>query len=241
MNIIKVIKKNKLPASVALAYLFLFIAMPDKGIQSVKNSMYYVIEMLEIIPVVFLLTSLIEAWVPREVILNSFGKDSGVKGSIFSFMLGSLSAGPIYAAFPVSKMLLRKGASIFNVVIILSAWAVVKVPMLINETKFLGGKFMIYRWILTTISIAVMAYLVSLIVKKDDIPVKMKSDTETKNGINIQSEYCIGCGVCAKLYPEAFVLIDGKASFVKGGIDENTTMDVSNIAAKCPVKAIEII
>ena len=62
-------------------YLFLFIVMPDKGVKSVKNSMYYVIEMLEIIPVVFLLTSLIEAWVPREVILNSFGEDSGVKGS----------------------------------------------------------------------------------------------------------------------------------------------------------------
>lgn len=241
MNITKVFKKNKLPISVALAYFFLFITMPDKGIQSVKNSMYYVIEMLEIIPVVFLLTSLIEAWVPREVILNSFGENSGVKGGVFSFMLGSLSAGPIYAAFPVCKMLLRKGASIFNIVIILSAWAVVKVPMLVNETKFLGAKFMIARWILTTISIVAMAYLVSLVVKGDDIPVKAKTDTEKKDAINIQSQYCIGCGVCTKLYPEIFVLVDGKASLIKNGIDEKVTLDISSIVAKCPVKAIESI
>ena len=31
---------------------------------------------------------------------------------------------------------LKKGASISNIVIILSAWAVIKVPMLANEAKF---------------------------------------------------------------------------------------------------------
>lgn len=241
MNIAKVVKKNKLVTLVALAYLFLFIAMPHKGIKSFKNSMYYIIEMLEIIPVVFLLTSLIEAWVPREVIMNSFGEKSGVKGSVFSFMLGSLSAGPIYAAFPVCKMLLKKGASIFNIVIILSAWAVVKVPMLINEVKFLGVKFMVARWILTTISIVGMAYLVSFIVKGDDIPVKIQADTEKKNTINIQREYCVGCGICAKLYPKKFVLIDGKVSLINNEIDEKSTIDISTVVEKCPVKAIEII
>lgn len=59
-------------------------------------------------PVVFILTSILEAWVPREVIMNIFGEKAGIKGSMMSFILGSLSAGPIYAAFPISKMLLKK-------------------------------------------------------------------------------------------------------------------------------------
>jgi uncharacterized membrane protein YraQ (UPF0718 family) len=65
-----------------------------------------------------------------------------------------------------SKSLLKKGASISNIVIILSAWAVIKVPMLANEAKFLGVNFMAVRWVLTVTAIFVMAYMVGKIVKK---------------------------------------------------------------------------
>ena len=77
---IEIIKKNKLLAAVSLAYIFLFIAMPDKAYLSVKNSIYYIIEMLEIMPLIFILTSIIEAWVPKEVIMNGFGEKAGIKG-----------------------------------------------------------------------------------------------------------------------------------------------------------------
>lgn len=213
--------------------------MPDKGVQSFKNSMYYVKEMLEIIPVIFLLTSLIEAWVPREVIMNSFGEKSGVRGSIFSFILGSFSAGPIYAAFPVCKMLLKKGASIFNIVIILSTWAVVKVPMLVNEAKFLGVKFMVIRWILTTASIFAMAYLVFLVIKKKDIPThKQVSNRNDENTVKIKSQYCIGCGLCAKLCPDCFVMVDGKVKIIKEEIEPNNIENFKRTMEKCPAKAI---
>jgi uncharacterized membrane protein YraQ (UPF0718 family) len=145
------IRNNKLMFFVILAYLVLLVFMPDKAIKSFQNSLYYVKEMLMIMPVILVLTSLITAWIPRKTIENNFGKNSGVKGSVYSFLLGSFSAGPIYAAFPVCKALLKKGASISNIVIILSTWAVIKVPMLINENKFLGFKFMVLRWIFTTI------------------------------------------------------------------------------------------
>lgn len=239
MKIAKVLKKNKLLTGVFLAYLFLFIAMPDKGVQSFRNSMYYVKEMLEIIPVIFLLTSLIEAWVPRDVIMNSFGEKSGVRGNIFSFILGSFSAGPIYAAFPVCKMLLKKGASISNIIIILSTWAVVKVPMLVNEAKFLGVKFMVVRWILTTASIFVMAYLVFLITKKEDIPThEQVLNKKDENIIKIKTQYCIGCGLCTKLCPDCFVMVDGKVKIIKEEIESNNIKNFKKTMEKCPAKAI---
>ena len=43
--------------------------------------------MLEIMPVIFILTSIIEAWVHKEVIMNGFGEKAGIKGGIFSFLL----------------------------------------------------------------------------------------------------------------------------------------------------------
>lgn len=243
MSIIKAIKKNKLLFVVISAYIFLLIVMPQKALESGKNSMYYVKEMLQIMPVIFVLTSLIEAWVPRETIMKGFGEGSGFKGSIFSFILGSFSAGPIYAAFPVCKILLKKGASVSNIVIILSAWAVVKVPMLLNESKFLGPRFMAIRWVLTTISIFIMAYIISAIVKKDTIPMDDVDNIEEgthKQGhtLNIKEQYCIGCGICTKLSPDNFELVNGKARVTQKQIKGDIKDNIRNAIEKCPAKAI---
>lgn len=239
MDIVKRLKKNKLLILVFLTYLVLLIVRPEKAIQSSKNSVYYIIEMFEIMPVVFILTSLIEAWVPRDTIINSFGENSGIKGSVYSFLLGSFSAGPIYAAFPICKMLLKKGASISNIVIILSTWAVIKVPMLVNEAKFLGTKFMVNRWVFTTIAIFLMAYIVSKLVKKKDI-VDMKEESKEKGNIDIKQQYCIGCGLCVKLSPDNFKLSYGKAVVTKNEITPDAIEGVKDAIKRCPARAIDL-
>ena len=111
----------------------MFIVSPSKGLFPFSNSLYYLKEMALVMPVIVILTVTIEAWVPKKVIMNGLGENSWAKGILFLILLGSLSAGPIYAAFPVTKTLLKKGSSIPNIVIILSSWAVIKVPMLANE------------------------------------------------------------------------------------------------------------
>lgn len=248
MKMVQSLKKNKLLLFIIFIYIGMFIFMKDKAVQSVDNSMYYVIEMLEIIPVVFVLTSLIEAWVPKKVIMNSFGKNSGTKGIVFSFLLGSLSAGPIYAAFPVCKMLLRKGASIMNIVIILSAWAVIKVPMLANEAKFLGIKFMGLRWVLTVVSISIMAFLVSktmgdgsqvLIQNKEKMRDGSKILTENLDShILINKQYCIGCGICVRIAPLQFKLQDGKAIVINNSFSEEVKSKLEEVVDKCPAHVI---
>lgn len=241
MKAIKVVRKNKLLFIVVTVYLFLLSTMPDKAIQSSKNSMYYIIEMLEIMPVIFILTSLIEAWIPRKTIENSFGESSGIRGTTFSFLLGSFSAGPIYAAFPVCKMLLKKGASTSNIVVILSAWAVIKVPMLANEAKFLGVKFMAIRWILTTTSIFIMAYIMSKVVKKEDLLDEEEKQANENAVLDIKYQYCIGCGVCTKLSPDTFIICDKKAKLINENIQVQNIKDIENInrtIEKCPAKAI---
>lgn len=236
--IINKIKDNIFLAVVVFIYIFLLIFMPDKGIQSLSNSMYYVKEMLTIMPVVLLLTSFIEAWVPKKSIENALGEESGVKGFIFSFLLGSFSAGPIYAAFPICKMLIKKGASIANIVIILSAWAVIKIPMLANEAKFLGPKFMIIRWVLTTISILIMAIITSKIVRKDEIPEDNTEDRDNATLI-VDKKFCIGCGMCMKLDPEDFVIENKKARVNKDILEIEESEKVKLAIDKCPAKAIK--
>lgn len=232
------LKNNKFLLLVLMVYVGVSIYMPDKFLQSLGNSWFYIKEMLMIMPVILLLTSLITAWVPRKTIENAFGSQSGIKGSIFSFLLGSFSAGPIYAAFPVCKMLLNKGASISNIVIILSTWAVIKIPMLITESKFLGPEFMAVRWILTTMAIFMMGFLTSKFVKTKDLPADDSECSATENALSIDREYCIGCGVCTKIAANHFHIVNKKAHILTQIITLADQPFINEAVEKCPSKII---
>ncbi len=233
MKILKKAKENLFAILVAAAYVGLFIARPGMGVDSLKNSAYYIKEMLLIMPVVFILTALLDLWVPKEKIMKYLGKDAKAKGAIFSLILGSISAGPIYAAFPLCVMLHKKGASIRNLVVILSAWAVIKVPMLLNEVKFLGIKFMAIRWVLTVVAIAVFSWITARIVKDGDLP---EADI-MQSGLSINKAACIGCSLCVQNCPELFEMQNRKAS-TKAPDNEVDPERLERAIEACPVKAI---
>ncbi|MCJ7691718.1 MAG: permease, partial [Clostridiaceae bacterium] len=71
------LKNNMLLSLVVVTYIVLGILMPSKALQSLNNSLYYIKEMLIIMPVILLLTSLIEAWVPKKSIEKALGEGSG--------------------------------------------------------------------------------------------------------------------------------------------------------------------
>ncbi len=210
----------------------MFIAKPSMGVESVKSSGYYIKEMLMIMPVIFVLTALLDMWVPKEKIMQYLGKDAKAKGVFFSFLVGSISAGPVYAAFPMCVMLHKKGASIRNIVIILSSWAVIKIPMLLNEAKFLGLKFMAIRWVLTVVAIIIFSWITAKIIKDRDLP----GEVLTQAGLHINRDACMGCTLCVKNYPEIFEM-ENKKALVKA--HKSLDMDrLENAIKACPVKAI---
>lgn len=227
------IKENSFLIAVAAAYVVLFFIRPELGLSSVRNSGYYIREMLLIMPVIFVLTGLLDVWIPKEKIMKYLGGNAGFKGILLSFVLGSISAGPIYAAFPLCVMLHKKGASIRNLVIILSSWAVIKVPMLLNETKFLGFRFMAIRWVLTVISILIFSWITALLVKEEDLPLP----EQPEHGIQINGKACIGCALCTKIYPELFEIRNKKASLrvPNGAADREKLLRAVHA---CPANAI---
>jgi len=233
MKILKKAKDNTFLIVVVAAYILMFILKPDMGVTSIKNSAYYIKEMLMIMPVIFVLTALLDTWIAKEKITKYLGKESKVKGIILSFVLGSISAGPIYAAFPMCVMLHKKGASVRNLVIILSSWAVIKVPMLLNEAKFLGIKFMAIRWVLTVIAIVVFSWITSKIVKDEDIVQK----EEKASGLTLNRESCMGCTLCTKNYPEIFGM-QGKKAYIKSFDAEIDKERLNQTILACPVSAI---
>lgn len=237
MNMKSKIKANSFTIFVALVYLTTFIVNKNIGLIALKNSIYYFKELISIMPVILILTALLDFWVPKKLIIDNLGNSSGIKGIFYSFVLGSISAGPIYAAFPISLMLLKKGASIRNIVIILSSWAVIKLPMLVNEVKFLGITFMIVRWILTVLAIIIFSYIASKIVKSEDIPLKKETLQDT---IVVDKYACMGCSFCSKAYPSLFEMYEGKVQLKNMNFENLEKSKLKNIIHKCPSGAIRI-
>jgi len=132
--------------------------------------------------------------VQNDVIIKGFGNTSGIKGKLFSISIGAFSAGPIYAGFPIAKTLYDKGDSVGNVVIILSAWVVVKVPMYLVETSFLGAAFANTRYLLTTPLIIILGYLMQRIVKRKDNPVSELDREITEIYDQLPQRHCGACG-----------------------------------------------
>ncbi len=237
MMVIDKIKKNKFFVIVLLSYIVMTIVSPSLGQQSVKNSAYYIKEMLLIMPVIFILTALLDTWVPRDRIEKYLGRDAKAKGVFLSFVIGSISAGPIYAAFPMCIMLHKKGASIRNIIIILSSWAVIKIPMLINEAKFLGPRFMAWRWVLTIVAIIIFSWIADKIVKEEDLP---EEEEIIMDKVTLDKDACIGCGLCVATYPELFQMDGSKAYVVER--EEGAELDMDRLQTAiddCPVSAIE--
>lgn len=236
-GVLKIIKENIFLILVVLGYAVMFFIKPEMGILAVKNSGYYIKEMLLIMPVIFILTALLDTWVPKQTIIKYLGQESKFKGTILSFALGAISAGPIYAAFPICVMLHKKGATIKNIVIILSSWAVIKIPMLLNEMKFLGPKFMSVRWILTVVAILIFSWITSKIIRDDDLP---KKNDEDKAGLSINQDACMGCALCVREYTELFEM-KNKKSWVKEHSFELDKGKLKKAINGCPVNAIEFI
>src|SRR6056297_3663863 len=192
---IETVKKNKINIITIIVYGVVFLYNKDLFYRGLSNSWGFIREMIEILPAVMIISGLIAVWVPKEMIVNNFGQDSGLKGKLISVFIGSVSAGPIYAAFPFAQTLLTKGASISNIVIIISSWAVMKIPMLIVEVKFLGFPFAASRYFLTLPGIILLGYLVNKFVYKKDVLINTESDLDEI--IKIE-EILPGfnCGVC---------------------------------------------
>lgn len=143
-----------------LADLALAVVNPALGWQALRTAASYLVEMVLVLPPIFLLIGMLEVWVPRQTVVRNVGPRSGLRGLGLSVVAGSAAAGPLYGAFPVAESLLRKGCSVFNACVLLCTWAAVKIPMIMMEVKFLGWRFSLVRLACTLPAIALISWLV---------------------------------------------------------------------------------
>jgi len=154
---------------ITLAMLgILTIFKPGIGLESIKISGFQMFQMLLIIPPVFILLGLLDVWVPRETMVRYMGEGSGVLGILLAFMIGSFAAGPLYGAFPVAAVFMKKGIKFSNLMIFIGAWATTKIPMLMFEMRYMGMTFTLTRLFLNIFGILVMAWLLNKMMPKNE-------------------------------------------------------------------------
>lgn len=164
----KYIIKYKFAILMVLTLILLFVINYDRGLYAVNVIGYSLKEMVLVIPPIFILLGLLDVWVPRETMVKHMGEKSGVKGMILSFAIGSFAAGPLYGAFPVAAVLMKKGVKFTNVLIFLGAWSTTKIPMFLFEMASLGSKFAISRLLIDIPGIIIIAFIVNAFISDDE-------------------------------------------------------------------------
>lgn len=140
------------------------------------NFVDFSLEIFTLVPCIFLLIGLFDAWVPRETIEKHTGECSGVKGAALVILLAMFQGGPLYGAFPVAHILWEKGCSPRNVFMYIGAFSTLKIPMLAFEISFIGLEFALLRAVVALPVFLIIAEVMARYVRRKscEVPVLTK-------------------------------------------------------------------
>jgi uncharacterized membrane protein YraQ (UPF0718 family) len=145
------------------------LASRNIGIKTLSLAGSSLKQMLSVLPPIMLLLGLMDVWIPREKMMKYMGENSGLLGIFLAILIGSLAAGPMYAAFPFAAVLLRKGVKFSNLIIFMNAWCVTKIPTVMFELTALGYKFTLTRFAVNLPGIILMGFLVQWLLPKNEL------------------------------------------------------------------------
>ncbi|NLZ48564.1 MAG: permease [Clostridiales bacterium] len=165
----KFLKRYTLFICVLFVIIVLILINKDIGLNSIKLAEDSFIQMIEVVPPIMILLGLVDVWISREKMMKYMGEDSGLKGIILSIIIASIGAGPMYAAFPFTAVLIKKGVKFSNVITFMNAWCVIKISTVLFEISSLGYNFTFLRLIIDIPGVIIMAYLTEKLMGKDEL------------------------------------------------------------------------
>ena len=166
---LKIIKRYKLFLLLLIVLIligFFNFDLASKSILNIKDSF---LQMLSVLPPIMVMLGLMDVWVSRESLMKYMGNNSGLLGIFLAMLIGSIAAGPMYAAFPFTAVLIKKGAKFSNIIIFMNAWCVTKISTLLFEISSLGYKFTFVRLLIDIPGVIIMGILVEKFLSKDEL------------------------------------------------------------------------
>ncbi len=162
------LKKFRTFIIASIIILVTYIFSKEMGLKAIDTVWMSFKEMIIILPPIFVLMGLLDEWVPKDVMSKYMGEGSGLKGVLISIFIGSAAAGPLYGAFPVAAVFMKKGVKLTNIFIFIGAWSTTKIPMFLFELSSMGSKFAITRLIISIPGIFIISYLLNHLLNEKD-------------------------------------------------------------------------
>jgi uncharacterized membrane protein YraQ (UPF0718 family) len=229
VKILRGVKDNLFFVFVAAAYAVMFVLKPAMGIASVKNSAYYIREMILIMPVIFVLTALLDLWVPKEKIMKYLGRKREEGERFLPWCWAAYRQGrstrPSRCASCSIKKALRCGTWDHSERVGRDQGSDA-----LNELKFLGFRFMAVRWVLTVIAILLFSWITARFVgdlpRAEEAPAGPSVNQPPASGVRCAPKAIRSCSRCET---KSF------SKYAGGSVDQEKLMRAAEV---CPVKAI---
>ena len=149
--------------------LGMYIYNYQLGLRAAGITLSNIKSMLSLLPPILILVGLLDVWVPKSTLVRYMGEGSGLKGIIIALVLGSAAAGPLYAAFPIAALLIKKGARLAYVIFFLGVWSSTKLPLVLFEIASLGLKFTLVHIGLSLPLYLATAYLIEKMTPEESL------------------------------------------------------------------------
>jgi len=165
----RILRRYRFAVCCLIVVLIITIINIETGFKTFSVATSSFKQMISVLPPIMILLGLMDVWIPRESMIKYMGEDSGLLGIGLAMLIGSLAAGPMYAAFPFTAVLLRKGAKFSNIIIFMNAWCVTKIVTLMFEVTYLGYEFTLTRLLIDIPGVIIMGYLVHKLLPKEEL------------------------------------------------------------------------
>jgi len=133
-------------AVIAIALLYIgYQRGGGEHVVGLKSAGNLLVQILPLLIFAFIVGGMIQILVPKEIISNWVGAESGFRGLLIGSAIGGLMPGGPYVSMPIVAGLLRTGASIGTMVALITSWSLLAVSRMPIEIGILGWKFALIR------------------------------------------------------------------------------------------------
>ena len=165
----KILNTYKWSILFLLVGLGLYLFNSKMGMDAFNISSSNLIELFSLVPPIFIVMGLLDVWVPKETLIKYMGHGSGPTGLLIALLLGTAAAGPLFVAFPMGVLLLKKGARLSNVIFFLGVWSSTKLPIILFEVASLGLKFTLIHIGISLPLYLLIAFIIEKSVSREEI------------------------------------------------------------------------
>ena len=116
-------------------------------------------KILPILLVAFILAGMVEQILPKDLLADILGPESGFRGLALGTLAGAVMPGGPFILFPLMAVLLKAGAGVGPLVAFLTSWALLGFHrLLIYEAPIMGWKFALCRMAASLIFPIIIGY-----------------------------------------------------------------------------------